>query len=102
MYFNINFNVFFKLIKVHLLVSEIYIHQNARCNDKKKNGAVLKCDASYKHFRERCHGNCVNPLIWFLPNYTPLQPLILTNLYCLNTEGLKSLCRDPVKVCCSC
>ena len=25
MYFNINFNVFFKLIKVHLLVSELYI-----------------------------------------------------------------------------
>ena len=27
---------FFKLIKVHLLVSELYIYQNARCNDKKK------------------------------------------------------------------
>ena len=25
MYFNINFNVFFKIIKVHLLVSELYI-----------------------------------------------------------------------------
>jgi len=24
-YFNVNFNVFFKLIKVHLLVSELYI-----------------------------------------------------------------------------
>jgi len=24
-YFNVNFNVFFKLIKVHLLVSEFYI-----------------------------------------------------------------------------
>jgi len=23
-YFNVNFNVFFKLIKVHLLVSELY------------------------------------------------------------------------------
>jgi len=33
-YLNVNFNVFFKLIKVHLLVSELYIHQNARCNDK--------------------------------------------------------------------
>ena len=33
-YFNVNFNVFFKLIKVHLLVSELYIYQNARCNDK--------------------------------------------------------------------
>ena len=32
MYFNVNFNVFFKLIKVHLLVSELYIYQNARCN----------------------------------------------------------------------
>jgi hypothetical protein len=27
--------VFFKLIKVHLLVSELYIYQNARCNHKK-------------------------------------------------------------------
>ena len=36
MYFNVNFNVFFKSIKVHLLVSELYIYQNARCNDKKK------------------------------------------------------------------
>ena len=32
-YFNVNF---IKLIKVHLLVSELYIYQNARCNDKKK------------------------------------------------------------------
>ena len=36
MYFNVNFNVLFKSIKVHLLVSEHYIYQNARCNDKKK------------------------------------------------------------------
>jgi len=26
---------FFKLIEVHFLVSEIYIYQNARCNNKK-------------------------------------------------------------------
>ena len=26
MYFNVNFNVFFKLIKVHLLMSELYIY----------------------------------------------------------------------------
>jgi len=35
MYFNVNFNVFFKLIKLHLLVIELYIHQNVQCNDKK-------------------------------------------------------------------
>ena len=34
MYFNVNINVFFKLKKVHMLVSEIYIYQNARCNNK--------------------------------------------------------------------
>ena len=28
MYFNVNFNMFFKLIKVHLLVSELYIDHN--------------------------------------------------------------------------
>jgi hypothetical protein len=33
-YFNVNFNVFLNK-KVHLLVSELYIYQNARCNDKK-------------------------------------------------------------------
>jgi len=35
-YIHVNFNVFFKLIKVHLLVSELNIYQNARCSDKKK------------------------------------------------------------------
>ena len=35
MYFNVNFNVFFKLIKLHFLVNELYIYQNARCNDEK-------------------------------------------------------------------
>jgi len=34
-YFNINFNVFFKIKKVHLLASELYLYQNARCNNKK-------------------------------------------------------------------
>jgi len=34
-YFNVNFNVLFKLIKVHLLVRKLYIYQNARCNNKK-------------------------------------------------------------------
>ena len=34
-YFNVNFNVFFKLIKVNLLVNELYIYQNAQCSDKK-------------------------------------------------------------------
>jgi len=37
MYFNVNFNLFFKLIKVRLLVSELYIYQNAWCKDKKKS-----------------------------------------------------------------
>ena len=35
MYFNVNFNLFFKLIKVHLLVSELYIY-------KKMQGATIK------------------------------------------------------------
>ena len=41
MYFNVNFNVFFKLIKVLLLVSELYIYQNARLNGKEIVMAVL-------------------------------------------------------------
>ena len=35
MYFNVNFNVFFKLIKVHFLVRKRYVYQNARWNKKK-------------------------------------------------------------------
>ena len=35
-YFNVNFKVLFKLIEMHLLVSELFIYQNARCNNKKK------------------------------------------------------------------
>jgi len=31
---------FFKLIKVHLLVSELYIYQNARCNNKKRGQGI--------------------------------------------------------------
>jgi len=34
-YFNVNFNVFFELIKVHLFVSELYIYQNAQRFKKK-------------------------------------------------------------------
>jgi len=41
-YFNVTFNVFFKLIKVHLLMSEPYIYQNARCIDKKNSRGNLK------------------------------------------------------------
>jgi hypothetical protein len=47
-YFNINFNVFFKLIKVYLLVSELYIYQNARCNDKNKKTALLTFRCEYQ------------------------------------------------------
>jgi len=37
---NLNFNVFFKLIKVHLMVSERIIYQNARCYDKNSKSAT--------------------------------------------------------------
>jgi len=43
-YFNVNFNVFFKLIKLHLLVSELNIYQNALCNDKKKEELFRHCN----------------------------------------------------------
>jgi len=40
-YFNVNFNVFFLNKKVHLLVSELYIYQYARCNNKKKTDTTF-------------------------------------------------------------
>ena len=48
MYFNVNFNVFFILIKVHLLVSELYIYQNARCNNKKKKTYIRRLELVYQ------------------------------------------------------
>jgi len=47
-YFNVNFKVFFKLIKVHLWVREIYIYQTARCNDKKKKGKHIVFSTRYE------------------------------------------------------
>ena len=44
MYFNVNFNVFFKLIKVHLLVSELYIIR--------LHGARIKKNNQLRLFRE--------------------------------------------------
>ena len=38
--------MFFKLIKVHLLVSELYIYKNARCNDKKMIKKLKNSNAS--------------------------------------------------------
>ena len=43
MYFNVNFNVFFKLIKVHLLVSELYrhIHLDVQKRESEENMNVV-------------------------------------------------------------
>ena len=49
MYFNGNFNGFFKLIKVHLLVSELCVYQNARCNDKKNTALLQSYVIQYKY-----------------------------------------------------
>jgi len=36
-YFNVNFNVFFKLIEVHYLVSELYIQESYYPKDSHQN-----------------------------------------------------------------
>ena len=55
MYFNVNFNVFFKLIKVHFLVSELYIYQNARYNEKESSlWCCLPKDTSVSAARHGC------------------------------------------------
>ena len=57
MYFNVNYNVFFKLINGHLLVSELYMYQNARCNDKKKTYLIfiVPCIVIFYGITNRCH-----------------------------------------------
>ena len=64
MYFYVHFNVFFKLIRGHLLVSELYIHQNVRCKDKKNkykdfNPCRLQCNQiirSHVEYKEHLSG----------------------------------------------
>jgi hypothetical protein len=41
---------FIKLIKVHLLVSELYIYQNARCNDKNSKCKYFKPQNLYRSY----------------------------------------------------
>ena len=68
MYFNVNFNVLFKLIKVCLLVSELYIYENARSNDKKKSikttfqylSTSATCLISRDHLRALFYKNIKN------------------------------------------
>ena len=64
---NVNFNVFFKLMKVYLLVGELYIYQNARCNDKKKN---VPCTSETKYML--C---LIENLAFFLKQTINSQPL---------------------------
>ena len=54
MYFNVNFNVFFKLIKVHLLVSELCIFSYSSSIQNLTNGAVT-CAST-----DRQIGNCLH------------------------------------------
>jgi len=50
--------VFFKLIKVYLLVSELYIYQNARCNDK--NLHILSYfNTKYNNLRNSRRNICI-------------------------------------------
>jgi len=46
-YFNVTFNVFFKLIKLHLLVSELYIIR--------MHGATIKIIWDYEIFKYVIH-----------------------------------------------
>ena len=63
MYFIVNFIVFFKLIKLHFLVSELYTYQNAQRNDKNclsvgiiRIGQYLSasCKIVYRWVRRNC------------------------------------------------
>jgi len=80
-YFNANFSVFFKLIKVHLLMSELYIHRNAQCNDKKKSGCSVVMDIIPKipHSQPDTIRLC---RLHFLINRS--TKFSLTQLYCTN------------------
>jgi len=98
-YFNVNFNVFFRLIKVHLLVSGLYIYQNARCNDKKKLFEVLlpctTCSVKFyssattailqKQKRSIFHDNVlIRHELTVLNIINPLQAILIHNCSVMN------------------
>ena len=62
MHFNVNFNVFFKLIKVYWLVSELCIYQNVRYNDKKKVEPCFCSSVPVLHVAGR-HFTLVNKVV---------------------------------------
>ena len=49
MYFNVHFNVFFKLIKVHLLVSELYMASHSLLHKLMEGLFIIRKMASVKH-----------------------------------------------------
>ena len=57
MYFNINFNEFFKLIKAHLLLTELYVYQNARSIYK---NSLFHIYVSYKYYNYDSGNNGYN------------------------------------------
>jgi hypothetical protein len=86
-YFSVNFNVFFKLKKVHMLISELYIHQNARCNDKKSTQDC--CIANFmklSNSKTRAitvtrKTNVLFALIKYVTWYNPVRTLSKTWMY---------------------
>ena len=62
MYFNVNFNVFFKLIKVHLLVSKPYIYH-------KIHGATIKIEKAF-----------VDPLLLLLLSFLVMVVVVVRDV----------------------
>ena len=55
MYFNVNFNVFFKLIKVHLLMSELYMKMRNFTEMCLESISLFKIGKKNKHlYMETC------------------------------------------------
>ena len=58
------------MIKVHLLVSELYIHQNAWCNDKNCDTLLTTYNVLYlgsQQFQSQCHKNLKCYIIFIFP-----------------------------------
>ena len=98
MYFNVNFNVFFKLIKMHLLVSELHIlSQELIIRQKRKDVTVTR---EYQEHKGMCHpllfrpGTC-NTGITFKAAYFAASPYLRNDCdlfkYKTKTDGV---CND--------
>ena len=94
-YFNVNFYVFYKLIKVHLLVTELYIYQNSQCNNKKMSKIHVSWSSWVTQHKTSRNVVCIGPTQnWPVTIFQPL--FVPDNFYQHPVFFFATVCTFPL------